>query len=174
MSVAAPVSGEYNPAFARYVARVEDADIVEALDRQTNEVRSIFAPLSDERADYRYEPGKWSVREMLGHLVDTERVMGYRAMALARGEAQVLPGFDENDYAAAAPYGRRPLRETLQQFAHLRESHVLMFRQLSPEDWLRRGTVAGHPASVRAFAWIIVGHVRHHLAVLAQRYGIGA
>lgn len=171
--IAPPLPQEHNPAFARYIARVGgEEDILEALDRQTREVSAVFAPLDEARALHRYAPEKWSVREVLGHMTDTERVMGYRAMAIARGERQPLPGFDENEYMAEAPYGNRPLRETLQQFAHLRESHVLMFRQLAPADWLRAGTTGGHPTSVRALAWVLVGHVRHHLAVLAERYGI--
>jgi len=171
-TVQTPPAAEYAPAFARYVSRVGDEDILEALDRQTAEVSAIFGPLSDQRADYRYAPDKWSPREMLGHIGDTERVIGYRAMAIARGERQPLPGFDENEYMVDAPFSSRPLRETLQHFAHLRASHVLMLRQLQPEHWLRVGTASGHPASVRALAWVLVGHVRHHLAVLADRYGI--
>lgn len=173
MAIAPPVAAEHNPMFARYLARVAAGeDILESMHRQVREVSEVFSPLTDERAAHRYAAEKWSVHEVLGHVVDTERVMGYRALAIARGERQPLPGFEENDYAAAAPYAGRPLRGTLQQFAHLRESHVLMFRQLTPEAWLRLGTAAGHPASVRAIAWVIVGHVRHHLAVLAEKYGV--
>ena len=172
---ATPPAGEYAPAFARYVSRVEAGeDIIEALDRQVSEVSAVFGPLSDAQADYRYAPGKWSARDMLGHVGDGERVFGYRAMAFARGERQPLPGFDENDYMVDAPFSSRPLRETLQHFAHLRASHVIMFRQLPPEIWLRGGTASGHPISVRALAWVMVGHARHHLAVLAERYGIPA
>lgn len=174
LRVAPPPSTEYAPAFARYVSRVGDEDIAEALDRQTAEVSAVFGPLSDEQAEHRYAPEKWSVKEMLGHVGDTERVMGYRVMAFARGERQPLPGFDENDYMVGNPFGSRPLRETLQHFAHLRASHVIMLRQLSPEAWLRIGTANGHPASVRALVWVMVGHVRHHLAVLGERYGIPA
>ncbi len=170
--IAPPTAEEYAPAFAGYIAQVGDEDIVAALDRQTAQVSAVFAPLSDERSGFRYAPGKWSVHEVLGHVGDTERVMGYRAMAIARGEIQPLPGFDENAYMEKAPFSSRPLRETLQHFAHLRTSHVILLRQLAPEDWLRVGNANGFPASVRALAWVMVGHVRHHLAVLAERYGI--
>jgi hypothetical protein len=171
--VAPPPAAEYAPAFAGYVGRVGDEDILEALDRQTPQLSAVFAPLDAARADFRYAAGKWSPREMLGHLDDTERVMGYRAMAIARGETQPLPGFDENAYMENAPFfAERPVRELLQHFAHLRESHVILFRQLAAADWLRVGTANRSPVSVRALAWVMVGHVRHHLAVLAERYGI--
>lgn len=170
--VAPPAEGEYAAVYARYVSRVGDEDILEALDRQTAELSAVLGPLSEERSQNRYAPEKWSVREMLGHVGDTEQVMAFRAMAIARGEKQPLPGFDENAWMVGAPFAGRPLREGLQRFAHLRAANVLLLRQLAPEDWLRLGTASGWPVSVRGLAWIMVGHVRHHMAVLAERYGI--
>jgi DinB family protein len=172
--VAPPAAGEFAAPYARYVSRVGEEDILEALDRQTSEVNAVLGPLSEERSQYRYAPEKWSVREMLGHIADTEQVMAFRALAISRGETQPLPGFDENAWMVDVPFGGRPLREGLQRFAHSRAANVILLRQLAPEDWLRLGTASGWPVSVRGLAWIMVGHVRHHLAVLAERYGIPA
>ena len=119
---------------------------------------------------YRYAPGKWSVRELVGHLIDTERIMAYRAVCVARGETASLPGFDENAYVANATFDDYPLPELLNEFVHVREGHLGFFRHLHPEAWLRTGLANHNPISVRALAWVMVGHVRHHMAVLQEHY----
>ena len=165
-----PRSDEYAPAFARYVSRVPEADIMGALARQKEELPAALKACHGEGERYRYAAGKWSVRELVGHVIDTERIMGYRAVCVARGETASLPGFDENAYAANATFDDYPLPELLDEFVQVREGHQSLFRHLRPEAWLRTGVANQNPISVRALAWVIVGHARHHMAVLEQHY----
>lgn len=170
MVIERPGADEYAPAFERYVSRVPEGDVMASLARQKQELPAALASVRDEGERYRYAPGKWSVREVVGHVVDTERVMAYRALCVARGEAASLPGFDENAYAVHSTSDQYPLRELLDEFAQVREANLALFRHLSPEAWLRRGLANQNPISVRALAWVIVGHARHHIAVLEQHY----
>ena len=119
---------------------------------------------------FRYAEGKWSIREVLGHLVDTERIMGYRACCVARGETASLPGFDENAYVANASFDACPLSGLLEELQHVREGHLAFFRHLDGKAWARIGAANAHPISARALAYVMVGHPRHHLAVLRERY----
>lgn len=167
-----PSPAEYSAYFERYISLVTETDILGALAGQVDTVQSALRSLSDERAGFRYAPGKWSVREVLGHIIDTERVFGYRAMCIARGEAASLPGFDENRYEAAAEHDRYTLTELVDEFSALRCSHVLMFRRLDTAAWERIGRANENPASPRALAFLMVGHVRHHGNILTQRYGV--
>jgi hypothetical protein len=165
-----PRPDEYAPAFERYVSRVPETDVLEALSRQKAEWPAALRAIRGEGERYRYAANKWSVRELVGHVIDTERIMAYRAVCVARGETVSLPGFDENAYAANATFDEYPLGELLDEFVQVREGHLSLFRHLSPEAWLRIGSANQSPISVRALAWVIVGHARHHMAVLEQRY----
>jgi len=165
-----PKPEEYAPAFERYVSRVTESDVMAALSRQTEELPAALATVHGEGERYRYAPGKWSVRELVGHLIDTERIMAYRAVCVARGETASLPGFDENAYVANATFDDYPLPELLNEFVHVREGHLGFFRHLHPEAWLRTGLANHNPISVRALAWVMAGHVRHHMAVLQEHY----
>jgi hypothetical protein len=167
-----PASSEYPEHFERYVSLVSGDDLLRLLENQERTVRDALRAISDQQAGARYAPGKWSVREVLGHIVDTERIFGCRALCIARGEAQSLPGFDENAYAAAAGHDAFPLAELAEEFVDLRRSHILMFRHLDPTAWHQSGLVNNKPMSVRAMAFIMAGHVRHHTLILAERYGI--
>ena len=165
-----PLSTEYPGAFGGYVGRVPETDVVATLTRQKDDVLAAFGKARGPAERYRYAAGKWSVREMVGHIVDTERIMGYRAVCVARGEAASLPGFDENAYVANASFDECPLPELLDEFAHVREGHLAFFRHLSLNAWLRKGIANGNPISVRALAYVMAGHPRHHLAVFQERY----
>jgi len=165
-----PTSAEYAQPFERYVSLVQDSDVLAALARQTAELAEALSGVAGEAERFRYADGKWSIREVLGHVIDTERVFGYRALCIARGERASLPGFDENAYQANASFDDCPLRELLREFEQVREGHLSLFRRLSGEAWLRSGVANSKPASVRALAFIMVGHVRHHLGVLRERY----
>lgn len=167
-----PLEGEYAEHFVRYVSLVEEHDILPVLNAQASTIHDALSGLSDARAATRYAPGKWSVREVLGHVVDAEQVFGYRALALARGEHVSLPSFDENGYADAAGHDRVPIDELAEQFATLRRSHVLMLKHLDRDGWTRVGSVNEHPTSARAVAFIMAGHVRHHARILTDRYGV--
>lgn len=167
-----PDSSEYRDYFERYISLVEEIDVLGLLNAQADLVHGAMSGLSEERGGYRYAPGKWTVREALGHLVDTERVFGYRALSIARGETFNLPSFEEDLYAAAAGHDRAPIDELAEEFATLRRSHVLMLRHLDDAAWQRIGLSNGHPLSTRAVAFIMAGHVRHHAHLFTERYGV--
>jgi hypothetical protein len=144
--------------------------MLRALAEQPAELRrqaNAFVPALEQ---HRYAPGKWSVREVLGHITDAERVFGFRAFCFSRGDLNPLPGFDESDYVAHAGFDRCSVKELLDEFDQLRDSHVRMMRRLDAEAWQRIGMASGKAVSVRALAYIMVGHVRHHLNILNTRY----
>ena len=167
-----PSTSEYSSYFARYVSLVPESDVLAALENQVNAIQSALGTLTEERAGFRYAADKWSVRQVFGHIIDAERVFGYRALCIARGEMLSLPSFDENAYAAAAGHDRSRLPELIEEFCQLRRSHIHMLRHLDEAAWQRVGRVNEHPTSTRAMAFIMAGHVRHHAAVLSERYGI--
>jgi len=167
-----PAATEHAPFYAGYVAGVAEDDILAVLGAQGAELVALARALPPEKASYRYAEGKWSVREVLGHLVDGERVFGHRAFCFSRGERAALPGFDENDYVAAGAADSVPAVELAAEFAAVRESNLAFLRRLGAPEWSRVGTASGKPVSVRALAWIMAGHPRHHLAILRERYGV--
>lgn len=169
----APGAEEYTAYFGRYVSRLPDGvDIVDFLARQREEVLGRFRSVPETRGAHRYAPGKWSVRQVVLHLTDTERIMAYRALRIARGDATPLPGFDENAYAPASGADAVPLGALVGGFADVRQATLSLLRHLPAEGWTRRGTASGGQFSVRALAWVMGGHVLHHLEVLDQRYGV--
>lgn len=166
-----PAPDEYGAHAEADIARVEGNDAVEALRRQAREVEVLFGNLSESQiAGLRYAPGKWTPKEILGHLIDDERIFTYRALCIARGDTHPLESFDENAYMAGANFEERPLRDLLREYAIVRAATIALFASLTDEAWLRRGTVAGYTASVRGLAFHIAGHELHHLAVLRERY----
>jgi uncharacterized damage-inducible protein DinB len=167
-----PDDTEYSPYFARYVERVPEGDIVAQLRENSATLGATIAGLDEARGAHRPEPGKWSVREMLGHMIDVERVFVYRALCIARGDTAPLPSFDQNDYAAAAGSDARQLSDLRDELRALRESTIRFFASLLPDAWTRSGVAGGNNISVRAIAHIIVGHTQHHLQVLAERYDV--
>ena len=169
-----PLETEYAPAFQDYVARVSEDDILPALRSQVDALDLLLDRVMPERETYAYAEGKWSIRELLGHLIDGERVFGYRALCIARGETQNLPGFDEKEYMPNSPYASISLEDLLSEFRLVRLSNIAMLRNLDEAAWTRTGTANGAPVSVRALAYIMVGHVRHHMGVLRERYQISA
>ncbi len=166
-----PQPGEYLPVYAPYIAKAQSfADPVEKLNDQRDEVLRVLQPLGAAKRLYRYAPGKWSVQEMLGHIIDAERVFSYRAMRIGRGDHTPLAGFDENAYAVAAETESCGWDELLAEFEHVRHSTALLLRRLPESAWTRTGTSNGAPVSVRALAYIMIGHVAHHLGILHERY----
>lgn len=168
-----PADTEYAPHYATYVSQVLEADGLGVLEKQAKELRNMASSIAADRETFRYEPGKWSVREVFGHMIDTERVFGHRAFSIGRGEQQPLPRFDQDEYLAASDFNARPLAALTNEFAVVREANLLVLRHLKDRDWDRSGTVGGHPMSARALAFIMAGHVRHHVQILQERYGIG-
>lgn len=167
-----PESTDYSPGVAGYVANVPEDDVIAALEKQREETTKLVSSLSEEKGAFRYEPGKWSIREVLGHITDCERVFAYRAMAIARGEQQSLPGFDENVYAQNSAFDALTLQQLLNSYLAVRSSTILLFKQMPADAWDRRGTANGKTATPRAFAYVTVGHERHHVKILRERYGV--
>jgi DinB superfamily len=167
-----PGESEYAPFYAGYVAKIAAVDVLDVLERQSEQLRELASVASPEQQVFRYAPGKWSVREVVGHLIDGERVFGYRAFRIGRGDQTPLPGFDENQFVAASDYDRRDLASLTDEFALVRAANLAVFRGLSEADSRRIGTANGQPISVRALAFIMAGHVEHHLAILGERYGL--
>jgi hypothetical protein len=167
-----PSETEHAPFYARYVALVPEAGILDVLEGQAEEVLALAGRVPGEREGFRYAEGKWSVRQVMGHLVDAERVFGFRAFCFSRGETAALPSFDENEYVAASRSDAWPLRELAEEFALVRRSNLVVLRRLEAPEWARVGTASGHPVTVRALAWIMAGHPRHHLKILRERYGV--
>jgi DinB superfamily len=167
-----PGGGEHAPFYAGYVSLVTESDVLAALEAQARELEALAASVPAERESFRYAPGKWSVRQVLGHLTDAERVFGYRAFCISRGDRTPLPGFDENAYVASAPFDGQSLKELARDFAALRGANLAVFRHLDPARWALLGSANGSPVSPRALAFIMAGHVRHHQGVLRERYGV--
>src|SRR5262245_58233229 len=166
-----PATDDYAPFYANYVSLVPGDDILAALDRQTSEFLTLINSVSEETSKIRHAPYTWSVREVLGHLNDGERVFGYRALCLARGDTQPLPGFDETAYAATAGFDTIPFRDLAAEFDALRRANTLMLKNLPKEAWTRRGTVWNNPITMNAQAYILAGHVQHHFNILKKRVG---
>ncbi len=166
----APGAGEYREFYAGYVERVPPGDIVQRLRTQLDGTLALVTELPPSGADYAYAPGKWSVKQVIGHLADTERIMSTRAVCFARNEPAPLPAFEEDAYVAAAGFERRSLESLVEELRAVRASTIALFDGLPPEAWTRRGTASGHPITVRALAWIIAGHELHHRSVLEERY----
>lgn len=167
-----PNSTEYAPAFAGYIALVEEDDILSAMEQQSSQMQKFLASLDETKAAHRYAEDKWSVKQVIGHIADCERIMGYRALAVARGEQQSLPGFDENTYVANASFDDWKLGDLSEHYALVRRTNIVFFKNLRRDAWNRRGTANNAEVSVNALAYVIVGHERHHLQVLRERYGV--
>lgn len=169
-----PAAGAHSPYFDHYISLVPEAEVLPVLAAQGDEVRRALAGVKEKDAGFRYAEGKWSIREVAGHLADTERVMAYRALSFARGEQAPLPPFDENEYVRQANFDAVPLAELVEEFRAVRAGNLGLFRHLSAEAWRRRGVASGKPILVRSLAYIMAGHVRHHLGVLRDKYHVGA
>ncbi len=166
-----PAPDEYAPAFAGYVSRIgRDEDIVAALASQLDQVLAVLERVPGARGDYRYAPGKWSIKEVVGHLSDTERIFACRALRIARGDATPLPAFDDQAYVDEIGAGDRTLADMAAEWGDVRRATLALFRHLPAAAWARRGIAASEPISVRALAWVTAGHVRHHLETLRARY----
>ncbi len=168
-----PAPDEYAPFYAPYIARVPPGDLADLLAAQGVATQRLIAPLDEAKALHRYGPGKWSVKEVIGHITDAERVFAYRAMRFARGDATPLSPFDETAYVSAAGFDRRRLADLLAELAAVRGASHAFFSTLSESEWRARGTASGHGVTVRALGCIAAGHELHHLAILRERYGVG-
>lgn len=165
-----PNETEYAPYYQGYVDQVSENDILHVLRSELDELDVLLGRVASDKETFAYADGKWTIREMIGHLIDGERVFGYRALCIARGEKQNLPGFDQDNYMLTAPYKHIELEDLLSELRLVRLSNIAMFRSLDEEAWNRVGTANGNEITVRALAFIMGGHVRHHMNVLRERY----
>ena len=169
-SAVRPEKSEYASYYEGYVSRVSDGDIVEALDKQLKETLALIRSIPKDRGNYRYAEGKWSIKELLGHVIDSERVFAYRALRFGRGDATPLSGFEQDDFVRGADFNKRSLEDLAKEYEHVRRSTISLFSSLEDNAWARRGTANNNEVSVKALAFIIAGHERHHLEVLRTRY----
>ncbi|MBM4116550.1 DinB family protein [bacterium] len=165
-----PAADEHPAYYARYVERVEVGKPPAVFGRQLAQTLSLLESISEAQALTRYAPGKWSIKEVLGHIADSERILAMRALCIARGERAELPGFDENAYVAAAGFDARPWSALREELRRVREATIALFDGFTAEQLQRRGRANQGEFSVRALGWIIAGHEAHHLAVLRARY----
>jgi DinB family protein len=174
MTSGQPLESEYAADYHGYVSQVSEDEILPVLRSQLDALDVLLGRVAPERETHRYAEGKWSIREIVGHLIDSERVFGYRAFAIARGDRNNMPGFDQNEYISSSPYDRLDLEDLLSEFRLVRLSNIAMLRTLDEASWTRVGTANDNQVSVRALAFIIAGHVRHHMGVLRDKYELSS
>jgi hypothetical protein len=165
-----PETNEYTKHQANYINLVPEGDLLAMLRKQADSLDDLLSDVSPEEGEYRYAQGKWSLKELIGHIIDTERVMSYRALCLARGDQTPLPGFDQDIYISNAGFERYSLPELLEEYQLVRNATLTLLSRLTDEAWLRTGTVNNHGISVRALGYIIAGHDLHHQTIIKERY----
>ena len=161
---------EYAPYYQPYVELVPEGDIITILSNQMTEMVVFLKDMTNLQAEYRYGEGKWSIKEVIGHVIDTERIMGYRLLSIARGERGNLPGFNEDEYVRQAAFTEQSIEDLLQHFSIVRQSTIVLLKSLSIENWLRRGMANEYEITVRALAVILAGHELHHRRIIKERY----
>lgn len=165
-----PSQTEHNEYFSRYVDLVPDGDILDILERQIEETTTLLASVPTDREEFRYAPGKWSLREVVGHILDVERAFGFRCLWIARGAEGALASFDQEAWARMSNAGSRSLADLVEEWKAVRHDHLLMFRGFTEEAWARVGVASGWEFSARSFPWIIAGHELYHRALLERDY----
>ena len=166
-----PAADEYAPVYEKYLAPLS-GDMFELLQSQARTTAALLAATPESRAGHRYAEGKWSVKEVVGHLADSERVFAYRALRFARADTTDLAGFEEDDFVANGGFDRRSLASIAAEYAVVRAATIALFESLDEQALLRRGTANGSGVSVRALAALIAAHERHHVGLLRERYGL--
>jgi len=170
ITVARPEPGEYNAYYEKYIALVPGNDVLRFLEDQATLYLRLFAGRGERDGEFRYAPGKWTVKEALGHVSDTERIFAYRALRIARGDKTPLAGFEQDDYVRNGGFAARRLADLADEFAHVRRATVALFRSFDEAAWLRRGTASENEVTVRALAYITAGHAQHHANLFNEQY----
>lgn len=165
-----PGEGDHAPYYAGYIATVPDGDVLVTLERQLGESLAVWRGISPAKGDFRYEDGKWTVKELINHVIDAERVFAYRALRAARADETPVPGFDENDYARTSGAGAREIADLADEFEHVRRGNLRLFSSFDDSAAARRLTASGKPITARSLIWIMAGHERHHGRILRERY----
>ncbi len=169
-AISRPDAGEYPPYYHTYIGKVNTDDLISALEEGKGNFLSFMALVPADKLEYRYQEGKWTIKELIIHLMDAERIFTYRALRFSRGDSTSLAGFNEDEYVPNSGADERSLQNLLQEYAALRQSTIEFFKNLSPEMMLRTGIANGQEISVRSLGYIIPGHEIHHLAVIRERY----
>jgi hypothetical protein len=165
-----PAPGDYAPYAEQYVVLVSGDDIVGTLSAQLKQASAFFSGRSERDGNFRYALDKWTVKDVVGHVADTERIFAYRAMRIARGDQTPLAGFEQNDYVRGARFTERKLADVVEEYAHVRQASLDLFRSLDENAWLRRGVASNNAVTVLALAYLIAGHELHHRKILEERY----
>ncbi len=165
-----PLVSEYTSYHARYIENTPYGDPLQALENQIEDTARLLLSLPDEKGNHRYAPGKWSIKEVVGHVVDTERIYVYRCLAIARGERIALPGFDQDAYVSRGNFDRRTLRSLVDELRAVRAATLPLFRSLGEEEWGQVGVANGKRMSARVLPWLAAGHEHHHMGVVRERY----
>ena len=165
-----PEQTEYPPFYTRYVAQVPEVKLKDLLASQCDKTKALYSSLSPAKVDYAYEPGKWSLKEVLGHIIDAERVFAYRALCMARGDQQSLPGMDQDVYMAHAGFANRSIESLIGEYDSVRQSTLYFFNGLTPEDLKKTGVANNGHFTVNALMYIIAGHELHHMNIIQERY----
>ena len=165
-----PQPSEYDPYYERYISLVKGEDMGATLQKQAQQTRDLLGKLTTEQSEFRYAAGKWSVKEVLGHMNDTERIMSYRVLRIARGDQTPIEGYEQDDYVAAGKFSRRTMDNLLQEFMTIRNATIQLIRHLDEETATRRGTANNKPISARAVVYVIAGHELHHRRILEEKY----
>lgn len=165
-----PAADEYAPYYGKYIEAVPQESIIDTLGQQLNDTLSLLAGLTEEQGDHRYAPDKWSVKQLVGHIVDTERIFAYRALRFARNDKAPLAGFEQDDYVTNGGFDRRQLADIAREYEQVRRASIELFKSFDEDAWERRGKANDVEVSVRALAWIICGHELHHKAILKTKY----
>lgn len=169
-----PAESEYAPFYAGYVASVPEGDIIELLRANGAELDALLRAVPEEQGGHRYGDGKWTVREVVGHMIDAERIFAYRLLRIGRGDKTPLPGFEESAYVVSSGSDARMMAALVHELELVRASTVALLESLPADAWTRLGTASGQAVSTRALAWITAGHAMHHVKILRERYGLGA
>ncbi|HWY43841.1 MAG TPA: DinB family protein [Candidatus Sulfotelmatobacter sp.] len=168
--VTRPQSDEYAPYYEKYVSLIKSDDIVGVLEAQRVQMAQLLGARSEREGNFRYAPDKWSVKEIIGHICDSERIFAYRLLRIARGDQTPLPGFEQDDYIAPGAFGERTLADMAAEFAAVRAATIALVQSLPAEAWTRGGTASDNPVTARAQAYIIAGHQMHHQNILNEKY----
>jgi len=170
LTIPRPQPGENSPYYDRYISLVAGNDILTALDEQRRQTILLLSGRNEVDGDLRYAPGKWSAKEVLGHVCDTERVFAYRALRIARADNTPMEGFEQDDYVRNGPFSQRQLCDLIEDYIAVRRATLTLFRNLDEAAWSRRGTANKNEVTVRALAYIIAGHELHHRRILEEKY----
>ena len=170
LSISRPEKSEYAAYYEKYVSLVNGDDILPVLIKNKTVTQNLLAEISEEKSLFRYAEGKWSIKELLAHIIDTERIFAYRALRFARNDKTKIEGFEQDGYIKNAEFDKCKFTDLIAEFAFLRDANILMFQNLNAEAWQRSGIASENLVSVRAIAYIIAGHELHHINILKERY----